>query len=128
VGIVTVIIIAGSVLLTLAITGASLFFMWKVFSGFNKTMQESAQLMATGVPAQAKILSVRDLGGSIQIGGQLPQQRLQIDLEIYPAGGQPYRASPQQLVSMMAIPRVQPGAMVQVRYDASNPMRVAVVL
>jgi len=124
----TIVIVLVSTLFGLAITAGSLFFAWKVFSGFKKSMDESAQLLATGMPAQARILGVRDLGGSIQIGGQMPQHRLQIDLEVYPNGGQPFRASPSQLVSMLAIPRVQPGATVEVRFDPMNPMRVAVVL
>jgi hypothetical protein len=39
-----------------------------------------------------------------------------------------YRASTTQLVSMLAIARVQPGATVDVRYDATNPTRVALVI
>jgi hypothetical protein len=125
----TIVIIAASVLFGLLITGVSLFFVWKVFSGFTKSMQQSQQLIATGLPAQGRVLAVHDLGGSIQIGGQLPQHRLQIDLEVFPMNGQPpYRASATQLVSMLAIARVQPGANIDVRYDATNPMRVALVI
>lgn len=124
----TIVMIAGSVLVTLLVTAVSLFFAYKVFTGFSKSMQDSAQLMQTGIPAHARVLSVRDLGGSIQIMGQMPQHRLQIDLEITPQGAAPYRASPTQLVSMLHIARIQPGAAVEVRYDPQNPMRVAVVL
>lgn len=117
-----------SVLFTLVITGVSLFIAWKVFSGFSQSMQQSAQLLQTGAPAQGRIVSVRDLGGSIQIGGQLPQQRLQIDLDVLPASGQMYRVSITQLVSMLHMARLAPGSTVEVRYDPANPMRAAVVL
>src|SRR5689334_19353463 len=66
----------------------------KMFGG----MRATAQLAATGVQAQGRVVGVRDLGGSVRIGGQLPQQRLQIDLEVYPANGAPYRTSVAQLV------------------------------
>lgn len=124
-----IIITLVSVGFTLVITAVSLFFAFRVFKGFSQSMQQSAQLMQTGQPAQGRIVSVRDLGGSISIGGQLPQQRLQIDLEIAPYGGQPpYRASATQLVSMLHMARLTPGATVEVRYDAMNPMNVVVVL
>lgn len=125
----TIVITVASLLFGLLITGVTFFIVWKVISGFTKTMQESQQLIATGLPAQGRILAVHDVGGSIQIGGQLPQHRLQIDLEVHPMNGQPaFRASTTQLVSMLNIARVQPGATVDVRYDATNPMRLALVI
>ncbi|SRR5690606_8150936 len=124
----TIAIIAGSSLFGLAVTAGSLFFVWKVVSGFQKASQETAQLMAQGVPAQARVLGVQDLGGSIQVGGGLPQHRLQIHLEVHPHGVPPFHASAVQLVSALAFPRIQPGAYVEVRYDPANPMRLAVVL
>lgn len=127
-GIFTIVIVLVSVVGGLLITAVSLFVVWKVFSGFRKSAQESAQLLATGQPAQARILAVRDMGASIQMGGQLPQQKLQIDLEVTPGGQPPYRASTTQLVSMMHIGRLQTGAVIEVRYDPMNPMRLALVL
>ncbi len=127
-GILTVVIIIVSVLFTLVITGVSLFFAFKMFKNFSSSMAQSSQLMQTGAPAQGRIVSVRDLGGSIQFGGQMPQHRLQIDLEVQAPGRAPWPVSATQLVSMLHVPRIQPGATVEVRYDPTNPMRVAVVL
>ena len=128
-GIFTIVIVLVSVFGGLLITGLSIFMFWKVFAGFGKAMQQNAQLLATGQPAQGRILAVRDIGGSIQIGGQLPQHNFQVDLDVTPYGGQPpFRASTTQLVSMMHIARLQPGAMIEVRYDPMNPMRIALVL
>ncbi len=127
--IITIVITVAGLFIGLLITGVSLFFVWKVFSGFTKSMQASQQLIATGLPAQGRILAVNDVGGSIQIGGQLPQHRLQIQVEVHPMNGQPpFQASTTQLVSMLAISRVQPGASVDVRYDPMNPTRIALVL
>ena len=128
VGIVGIVITLVSVGFALVVTAGSLFLAWKIFSGFNKSMQESSQLLATGQPGQGRIVSVRDLGGSIRFGGQLPQQRLQIDLDVSPSNGQQqFRASITQLVSLH-MARLAPGAVVEVRYDPTNPMRVAIVL
>ena len=128
VGIVGIVITLVSVGFALVVTAGSLFLAWKIFSGFNKSMQESSQLLATGQPGQGRIVSVRDLGGSIRFGGQLPQQRLQIDLDVSPTNGQQQvRASITQLVSLH-MARLAPGAVVEVRYDPTNPMRVAIVL
>lgn len=127
-GILTIVIIIASVLFTLVITGVSLFFAFKVFRNFSQSMQQSAQLLQTGAPAQGRIVAVRDLGGSIQFGGQMPQHRLQIDLEVQAPGRAPWPVSATQLVSMLHVARLQPGATVDVRYDPTNPMRVAIVL
>lgn len=113
---------------TLGITAVSVYFAFRMLRGFTQSMQQSQQLLATGQPAQARILAVRDLGGSISIGGQLPQQRLQIDLQVTPMNGQTYNVSVTQLVSMLHMGRLTPGNVVEVRYDAMNPMNVAVVL
>ena len=125
---ITVLIIVGSILLTLVITGVSVFFALKMMRGFQNTMQQANQLMQTGQPAQARIVSVQDLGGSIRIGGQMPQHRLTIQLEVMPPGGAPYPATATQLVSMLHVARLQPGATVQVRYDRMEPTKVIVVL
>lgn len=124
----TIGIIAGSSLFGLAITAGSLFFVWKAISGFQKASQQTAQLMAQGVPAQARVLGVQDLGGSIRIMDQLPQHRLQIHLEVHPQGIPPFQASAVQLVTAFHFSRIQRGAIVEVRYDPADPTRVAVVL
>ncbi len=58
----------------------------------------------------------------------MPQHRLQLDLEVYPTNAPPYRASPTQLISMLHVSRIQTGAVVPVRFDASAPANVALVL
>ncbi len=123
-GMMGILITLGSLGFTAAILLLAGFAVYRTFGAARAT----AQLAATGMPAQAVIVAVRDLGGSIRMGGQLPQQRLQIDLEVQPPNGAPYRTSATQLVSTLHFARLQPGATVQVRYDPSNPMRVAVAI
>jgi hypothetical protein len=113
---------------SLAFTGVMLVFAFVVVSRTFGGMRAQAQLAATGTPAQGRVMGVRDLGGSVRIGGQLPQQRLQIDLEVYPQNGQPYRTTVTQLISMLHMAQLQPGATVRVACDPSNPMRVALVM
>jgi hypothetical protein len=112
-----VLVLVGFVLLTV------FFAVSRTFGG----MRANAQLAATGMPAQGRVMAVQDLGGSIKMGGQVPQHRLQIDLEVYPQNGQPpYHARAVQMVSMLNFAQVQPGATVSVRYDPANPARVVV--
>jgi hypothetical protein len=55
----TIIITVASLLFGLLITGVTFFIVWKVISGFTKSMQASQQLIATGLPAQGRILAVQ---------------------------------------------------------------------
>lgn len=125
VGMLGILITVGS----LAFTGLVVVFVgFMVYRTFGAA-RATAQLAQTGMPAEGRIVSVRDLGGSMRVGGQLPQQRLQIDLDVQPSNGQPvYRTSTTQLISTLHFARLQPGAQVSVRYDPTNPMRVALVL
>jgi hypothetical protein len=108
------------------------FILFVVARGMRATfggMAAQSQLAQTGTPATGRVVAVRDIGGSIKMGGKVPSHRLQIDLEIWPQNGQqPWRASSVQMVSALNFGSVQAGATVNVRYDAANPSRVVVVI
>lgn len=78
------------------------------------------EIRATGIPATAKVLRIWETGVTINnnpVVGFL--------LEVYAEGLEPYEAETRALVSILAIPRIQPGAMLQVKYDPKDPSRVA---
>ena len=83
----------------------------------------AAQLQMAGMPAQARILSVRQTGAYVNMAPQCV-----LELEVYPGTRPPYTATLYTAVPPMAIPRVQPGMMVPIRVDPFNPMHIALAL
>jgi hypothetical protein len=83
----------------------------------------AAQLNLSGMPAQARVLSVRQTGASVNMAPQCV-----LELEVYPGTTPPYTATVYAAVPPMAIPRVQPGMMVPIRVDPLNPMHIALAV
>jgi hypothetical protein len=91
---------------------------------------ERTRLLRTGEQAQARIVGLGDTG--VKINGN-PQVAIQ--LEVHPSGTganyregprQPYQAQCVMTVSYLAIPRIQPGMMVPVRFDPADPSKVTI--
>ena len=121
-GLFTIIITLGSTVFGLAITGFTIWFVWKKVLGPIQERQAQAQrLMQTGYPAQARILQLVDTGMKVNDNPQVT-----IVLEVHAQGRPPWHAQVTTIVSMLAIPRVQPGTVVAIRYDPMNPMNVAI--
>jgi hypothetical protein len=107
---------------SLAITGVVIWFVWtKVVGPIMKGQQQQARLLSTGYQAPARVLQVAQTGTYVN-----NQPQVSITLEVAPPGAHPYHAQLTTILSMLAIPRVQPGAMVTVRYDPTNPTQVAI--
>jgi len=86
------------------------------------------QLLATGIPAQARVVQLGMTGTTIN-----DNPLLQIVLEVqagqspgYRGGPTSFVASTQMLVPMIAMPRVQPGSVVPVRYSPTNPQEITI--
>lgn len=99
-----------------------------VFRWLAKTRAGHDQLLATGVPAQGRILQMGPTGLTVNNAPQLA-----LVLEVHPPAQAGYRgaappfiANVQALVPVYAMGRVQPGAFVPLRFDATNPSRVAI--
>ncbi len=125
-GALTAITVVLSTIVPLAITGAVLWFVWtKVLGPMRAQQAEQQQLVATGVQCSARVLGVQETGMKVSQGAQ-DAYRLKLFVEVTPPGGYaPYNAELMAFVSVMAIPRVQPGCFVTVRVDPANPSRVA---
>ncbi len=113
------IIIAVSVIAVLLSILLPLLFLRKFF----RNMRQTQTLLATGEPAQAKILKLSDTGTTINDN---PQVRLL--LEVHPLNRTPYQVETMCLVSRLRISQVQPGAVVAVKIDRQNAMNVALEL
>ncbi len=119
----------------LASIGFSLYLFRSTFlpmiNNANKLMaevgQQSAnhnQLMATGAPGSARVLSLEGTGTLINNAPQVV-----LGLEIHPStGGSPFVTRCVSIVSQLKIPQVQPGCMVPVRFDPMNPQNVALAI
>ena len=118
-----IVITVVSVLFSLVVFAGVAFLMWKIFGGLMKASQERQQLLMTGVPANGRILQLMDTGMFVNNN---PQVRIVV--EVQPPGGAPYQAQCTMVLSYLAIPRVQPGCQVPVRYDPTNPMRIALAI
>ena len=80
---------------------------------------DSENLRLAGLPAQARILGVQPTGYMTNFN---PHWR--IDMDVYSQHAPPYRVSVLGVIHQLAIPRVQPGLLVPVRIDRSNPVNV----
>lgn len=69
----------------------------------------------TGIPAQAEILQIWDTGTTIN---ENPVVRMR--LEVRPSDGPAFVAEEEKLISRLKIPAIQPGAIIQVRYDPES--------
>jgi hypothetical protein len=102
-----------------------------VFKYIAKMSGQKQQLLATGQPAQARVIQMGHTGTTIN-----DSPMVQLMLEVHPQpvqGPQGYRGAPppfqtqaQILVPMLALPRVQPGAMIPVRYNPQNPQELTI--
>lgn len=106
--------------LSLVVTFAIIFVVFRrVLSG----IKQQNQLLDTGVPAEATILSLEDTG--VQLSNN-PQVRLM--LEVRPTDRPSYQTETKCFVSFLKLAQLQPGSNVQVRVDPVDPNRVAVQL
>jgi metallo-beta-lactamase class B len=80
------------------------------------------KVRASGLPAEATVLAVSETGMWVN-----DNPIVALDLEVRAPGRAPWKARAKQLVSVVALPSVQPGTVLEVMYDPADPTRVAVV-
>ncbi len=115
--IVVVLAICGGTVLSLALTiGITVFALRFV----RKTVGQNRGVIQDGIPAQAKIVGVRQTGVMLN-----NQPQIAFDLEVHPPGGSPYQAQAKAVIPMINIPQFQPGAEVPVKIHPSDPTQVA---
>ena len=115
--IITIISLGCTGLITVLVLGFTGYFLFRMFKGMN----QNSNLLTTGVPAPAVILSVQDTGASLN---DKPQAA--ITLQVSPPGQAPFQAVATQFVDRFQVGMLVPGVQVQVRYDPANPTRVAI--
>lgn len=112
------------VLISIAVFGSVMFFVFRLFRGMAKTQAQNRELLQNGIPAPARVLSVQMGGMTVTTGVQRNLQLVML-LEVHPQGGQPYQAQMTTMVSELQVPQLQPASWVQIRYDRMNPQKMA---
>jgi hypothetical protein len=118
------VIAIGSIGLTILVVGVVFFVLWRVFGGLGRANAERDRLLREGVHATARILNV-EMGGMTMTVGVQRHLQLRITVEVQAPDRPSYQAVLTAMVSELQIPQVQPGVIVNVRYDANNPNKIA---
>lgn len=120
------------VIIAIVVVIPTLLFVVRLMKGLDAGQKDIAQLMQTGAMAQGRVVQVQ-MGSMTVTTGAHRNLELQITVDVYPQGGgqyrqqqQPWRAQITQLVSELQVAQLQPGATVEIRYDAQNPQRAVV--
>lgn len=116
-GLITIITVACSCLISAVILGATGFFLFRFFKG----MSQNSGLVKTGVPAPAVILDVQDTGVTMNNSMQA-----RLTLQVTPVDRPPFQAVATTLVNRFQVGLLVPGASVQVKYDPGDITKVAV--
>ncbi len=116
-GLITLVSIACTCLITLVVLGVTGFFLYRLFKG----MSQNSNLVKTGVSAPAVILEVQDTGVSMNNSMQA-----RLTLQVTPSNRPPFQATATTFVNRFQVGMLVPGASVQVKYDPNNISQVAV--
>jgi len=95
----------------------------RVFRPILQGQATTRQLLQTGVPAQATILTLADTGTTIN-GNPMAD----LLLDVRPADRPPFQARTRTIISRLRISMLQPGAVVPVRYDPNDLSKIAIDL
>jgi hypothetical protein len=123
---ITQLLAEGSALAIYGVTALSLAFMlWVTLFTMRlvrKTLGQDRIILENGIPARARILSVRQTGLMLN-----HQPQVEFQLEVHPPAGMPYRAQAKAVVALVSIPQFRPGVEVPVKIHPMDLTKVALV-
>ena len=97
--------------------------LWFTLRPLLQNMNQRSQILQTGIPAMATIISLADTGMLVN-----HQPQVRIGLQVNPPHGLPYQTELTMVISMLMIPQVQPGLTVPVKIDPKDPSKVAIAM
>lgn len=106
---------------SLAITAVVLFFVFRMVAGMTGNTKAGRALMATGADAQATVLGLQQTGTFVNNNPQVI-----LTLQVSPPGQPPFQAQTSTILPLVAVPQVQPGNVVNVKYDPMDHSKVMV--
>ena len=114
------IVIAAAVVFVILVTIVPMLLIFRRVFG---SLKQNQTLLATGEPAQAKILKMWDTGATLNDNPQVG-----LLLEVHRLDHTPYQVETKCFVSRLKIPQIQPGATVAVKVNPQDAAQVAVQL
>jgi hypothetical protein len=106
---------------SLAISAVVIFFVYRTVAGVTGNTKAGRALMATGADAQATVLGLQQTGTYVNMNPQVV-----LTLQVSPPGQAPFQAQTSTILPMVAVPQVQPGAVINVKYDPTDHSKVMV--
>jgi len=82
---------------------------------------EKRRIWLDGQPGRASVIAISSTGGGIN-----DHPMIDLELDVSLDGATPYRVSVQALISLLAIPRIQPRCEIAVQVDRADRSRVVV--
>jgi hypothetical protein len=82
---------------------------------------EDTRIWLDGTPAKAKVIDISTKGGGLN-----DNPLIDIQLDVTPEGEASYRALTSVIVNMLAVPRIQPGCEIDVRFDPKDRTKVVI--
>jgi hypothetical protein len=111
----------GIIVMLIAFAIAGLAFVFVALPIIREPMR-MRDILQTGVPATAEILSIADSGSRYN-----HQMVAAIRLRVTPGGAASYETGTRSIVTALNSPGFQPGQRVSVKIDRDNPERVAIM-
>jgi hypothetical protein len=105
--------------LSLAFTVVVIVLVMKYVSGMTGNTKAGRALMATGSDAQATILGLQQTGTFVNNNPQVI-----LTLQVEPVGQPAFQAQTSTILPLVAVPQVQPGNVVAVKYDPADHSKV----
>ncbi len=109
------------IVLTVVISLAVIVFVVIILRKVGAMSAPNRELLATGESAQATIVNLWDTGTSVN-----DNPLVGLLLEVRPASRPPYQVKTSLLISRLQIPQYQPGRVLAVKFDPTNPEKVAI--
>ncbi len=119
----TIVIVGVTCLITVASFAFVGVILWFTLRPLLQNMNQRSQILQTGIPAMATIVSLADTGMLVNY-----QPQVRLGLEVSPPNGAPYQTEVTMVVNQLMIPRVQPGQSVPVKIDPKDPSKVAIAM
>ena len=112
------------IVLIFAVSFGVMFFAFKNVFKYFLAGSKRKEILAKGRPAKAKIVNLGESGkGTVTVNNQ---PFVTMTLEVMDGDKPPYKVKLQTIVSRLALPQFQPGAVISIKIDPKDPNNVVI--